>query len=56
MKFGVVVFRWAIVVSLVLTFSSLSYSHIGWSFIPDIARGLMHSVSILELSCWRFSA
>ena len=49
MKFGVVVFRWAIVVSLVLTFSSLSYSHIGLSFIPDIARGLMHSVSILEL-------
>jgi len=49
MNFGVVVFRWAIVVSLVLTFSSISFTHPGLSVIPDIAKGLMHSVSVLEL-------
>jgi hypothetical protein len=54
MKFGVVVFRWAIVVSLVLTFSSISFAHPGLSFIPDIAKGLMHSVSILELCLLAF--
>jgi len=54
MKFGVVVFRWAIVVSLVLTFSSISFSRVGLSFIPDIARGLMHSVSVLELCLLAF--
>ena len=49
MKIGVVIFRWAIVVSVVLTFSSISFVHRGILIIPDIADGLMRSVSILEL-------
>ncbi len=49
MKFGVVVFRWAALVSLIVTFSTVSFSHRGILVIPDIAYGLMRSVSILEL-------
>jgi hypothetical protein len=44
-----VIFRWAVLVSVVLTFSSVSFVHRGILIIPDIARGLMRSVSLLEL-------
>jgi hypothetical protein len=54
MKFGIVVFRWAILVSLVLTFSSISFTHRGLAVIADIASGLMRSVSILELCLLAF--
>jgi hypothetical protein len=54
MKIGIVIFRWAIVVSVVLTFSSVSFVHRGILIIPDIARGLMRSVSILELCLLAF--
>jgi hypothetical protein len=54
MKFGIVVFRWAILVSIVLTFSSISFSHRGLEIIADIAIALMHSVSILELCLLAF--
>jgi hypothetical protein len=54
MKFGVIIFRWAILVSLVLTFSSVSIVHRGLSVIPDIVIGLMRSVSILELCLLAF--
>jgi len=54
MKIGIVIFRWAIVVSVVLTFSSISFVHHGLAAIPDIAVGLMRSVSVLELCLLAF--
>jgi hypothetical protein len=54
LKIGVVIFRWAILVSMVLTFSSISFAHRGLLIIPDIADGLMRSVSILELCLLAF--
>jgi len=49
MKFGVVVFRWAALVSVIVTFSTMSFAHRGILTLPDVAYGLMRSVSILEL-------
>ena len=54
MKIGIVIFRWAILVSVVLTFSSISFVHHGVAAIPDIAVGLMRSVSVLELCLLAF--
>ena len=54
MKIGIVIFRWAILVSVVLTFSSISFVHHGISAVPDIAVGLMRSVSVLELCLLAF--
>lgn len=54
MKFGIVIFRWAVFASVVLTLSSISYAHRGILIIPDIAFGLMRSVSILELCLLAF--
>lgn len=54
MKVGVVIFRWAIVVSLVLAFSSVTFAHHGLAAVPDFAYGLMRSVSILELCLLAF--
>lgn len=53
-RLGTVVFRWAAVVSLILTFSSASYAHRGLASIPDIATSLMRSVSIIELCLLAF--
>ncbi|MGA9672268.1 MAG: hypothetical protein WBQ94_23850 [Terracidiphilus sp.] len=49
MRFGIVIFRWAVLASVIVTFSSISFAHRGILIIPDIAAGLMRSVSILEL-------
>jgi len=49
MKFGIIIFRWAVLVSAIVTFSTISVSHHGLMVIPDIALGLMHSVGLLEL-------
>lgn len=49
MKFGIIIFRWAVLVSAIVTFSTISVSHRGIMMIPDIALGLMHSVGLLEL-------
>ena len=54
MKIGIVIFRWAILVCVVLTFSSISIVHHGLAAIPDIAVALMRSVSILELCLLAF--
>lgn len=54
MKIGIVIFRWAILVSVVLTFSSISFVHHGLAVVPDIAVGLMRSVSVLELCLLAF--
>lgn len=47
--FGIVVFRWTALVSILVTFSTISFVHRGALIIPDIAFRLMRSVSILEL-------
>jgi hypothetical protein len=54
MKFGVVVFRWAALASVVVSLSTISFEHRGILIIPDIAYGLMRSVSILELCLLAF--
>lgn len=48
-KLGVVIFRWAALVSVILTFSSLSITHRGFLILQDVAVSLMRSVSLLEL-------
>lgn len=54
MKIGVVIFRWAVLISLIVTFASIPFSHRGVLLIPAIADGLMRSVSILELCLLAF--
>lgn len=54
MKIGVVIFRWAVLISLIVTFASAPFSHRGVLIIPAIANGLMRSVSILELCLLAF--
>jgi len=54
MKFGIVVFRWAALASVIVSFSTVSFSHRGLLLIPDLAYGLMRSVSILELCLLAF--
>jgi len=49
MRFGIVIFRWAVLASVIMTFSSVSFTHRGALSIPGIAYALMRSVSILEL-------
>jgi len=49
MKFGIVIFRWAVLASVIMTFSSISFQHRGILITADIADALMRSVSILEL-------
>jgi len=54
MRFGLVVFRWAAVVSLIVTFSSIPYSRRGLLSISDIAMSLMRSVSLIEICLLAF--
>jgi hypothetical protein len=54
MRLGTVVFRWAAVVSVIVSVASVSLVHKGILIIPDIAIGLMRSVSILELCLLAF--
>jgi hypothetical protein len=54
MKFGIVVFRWAALASVIVSLSTVSFAHRGILIIPDIAYGLMRSVSILELCLLAF--
>src|ERR1700678_2225018 len=48
------IFRWAAVVSLIVTFSSNSFVHRGVMVLPDIGIGLMRSVGLLELCLLAF--
>jgi hypothetical protein len=48
-KFGIVIFRWAVLASILVSFSTISFTHHGVLLIPTIALGLMRSVSIVEL-------
>jgi hypothetical protein len=54
LKFGIVIFRWAALVSVIVTASSMSFAHRGVLIIPDVATSLMHSVSLLELCLLAF--
>lgn len=53
-KFAIVIFRWAAVVSVIVSLTSISYSHRGLLLVGDIVYGLMHSVSVLELCLLAF--
>ncbi len=53
-RFGIVIFRWAAVVSVIMSLTTVSFSHRGIMIIPDIAFGLMRSVSLLELCLLAF--
>jgi hypothetical protein len=53
-RFAIVIFRWAAVVSVIVTLSSISYSNKGFHIIADISYGLMHAVSVLELCLLAF--
>jgi hypothetical protein len=54
MKTGVVVFRWAAVVSVIVSVASTSFTHRGFMMLPDFADGIMRSVSILALCLLAF--
>lgn len=54
MKFGTVIFRWALVVSIIISLTTISYAHRGIMIIPEIADRLMRAVSILELCLLAF--
>ena len=51
---AIVIFRWAAVVSVIVSLTSISYSHRGIFVIADISYGLMRSVSVLELCLLAF--
>jgi hypothetical protein len=53
-KLAIVIFRWAGIVCVVVSLSSVSYSHIGLHIIGDILYSLMHSVSVLNLCLLAF--
>jgi hypothetical protein len=53
-KLAIVIFRWAAVVSMIVSLTSITYGHKGIFIIADISYGLMHSVSVLELCLLAF--
>jgi len=54
MRIGVAVFRWAILISLIVTFFSISFVHFGANIIPNVADGLMRAVGVLALCLLAF--
>jgi len=53
-KLAVVIFRWAALVSMIVSLSSISYAHKGIYLIADVSYGLMRSMSVLELCLLAF--
>jgi hypothetical protein len=53
-KLAIVIFRWAAVVSIIVSLTSITYGHKGIYLIADVSYGLMHSVSVLELCLLAF--
>jgi hypothetical protein len=53
-RLGTVAFRWAALVSVILSLSTLSFGHSRALIIHDVAYGLMRSVSIIELCLLAF--
>lgn len=54
LKFGLVIFRWAVLVSMIVTFATLPIANRGLYLLPDIGIALMRSVSLLELCLLAF--
>ena len=54
LKFGIVIFRWAVLVSIIVTFSTVTFSHRGLVAITDVAMALMRAVSLLEICLLAF--
>jgi hypothetical protein len=53
-RLGTMAFRWIALVSAIIGFSTISFSHREISIIADVANRLMRSVSILELCLLAF--
>jgi hypothetical protein len=53
-KLGIVVFRWVVLASVIVSFSTISFSHWNILILSDIAYRLMRSMSILELCLLAF--
>jgi hypothetical protein len=53
-KLAIVIFRWAAVVSVIVSLSSITYTNPGLHIIADVSYGLMHAVSVLELCLLAF--
>jgi hypothetical protein len=53
-RLGTVAFRWVAMASLIVSMSTISFNHPGVGLLPDIAAGLMRSVSMLELCLLAF--
>lgn len=53
-RLGSLAFRWVSLASVIVSLSSVSFAHHGVKLIPEIAFGLMRSVSILELCLLAF--
>ena len=53
-RLAIVIFRWAAIVSVIVSLSSVSYAHFSLSILGDILYSLMHSVSILQLCMLAF--
>ncbi|MGA2832538.1 MAG: hypothetical protein ABSE55_05660 [Terracidiphilus sp.] len=49
MRFGVVIFRWAVLASVIVSFAAVNFTQHGVLLIPEIAFRLMRSVSVVEL-------
>jgi hypothetical protein len=54
LKFGLVIFRWAVLVSVIVTLSTITFANRGFLILPDIGISLMRSVSLLELCLLAF--
>ena len=53
-RFGIVIFRWAAVVSVIASLSSIAFANRGVISTPDLAFSFMRSVSIMEISLLAF--
>ena len=53
-RLAIVIFRWAALVSAIVSLSSISYTHGSLHIVGDISYSLMHSVSVLELCLLAF--
>jgi hypothetical protein len=53
-KLAIVIFRWAAVVSVIVSLTSITYANQGIYVVADISYGLMRSVSVLELCLLAF--
>ena len=54
LKFGTVIFRWAVLASVIVSLSTISFDHRSINMIAEIAYRLMRSVSIVELCLLAF--